>query len=323
MNVPHRDENRHDVKGTIPVFGAMGGAMDRLWAMRVFVKVVEAGGFAQAARRLNSSPPAVTRAVAALEAEIGARLLTRTTRFVKLTEVGERYLDDCRRILADIADADAAAAGSHGRPSGALAITAPVLFGRIYVLPILTDYLAAHPAVDGRALFLDRIVHMVEEGVDVAVRIGALSDSGLTAIRCGTVRHVVCASPDYLAEHGAPQTPADLARGRVIAVTQGRGQEWRFGADRRIVAHLKPRLTCNVNEAAIAAAVGGWGLTRVLSYQVAEEVRDGRLKIVLADYEPDPLPIHVVHVEGRGASAKVRSFVDFAVERLRGNTLIN
>ncbi|MFC3690843.1 LysR family transcriptional regulator [Chenggangzhangella methanolivorans] len=297
--------------------------MDRLQAMGVFVKVAETGGFAEAARRLALSPPAVTRAIAALEDAIGARLLTRTTRLVKLTDVGARYLEDCRRILADLADADAAAGGSYARPTGLLTVTAPVLFGRIYVLPILTRYLDENPAVEGRALFLDRVVNIVDEGVDVAVRIGRMADSGHAAIRCGTVRRVVCASPAYVAEHGAPRAPADLAEHRVVAVPHSGASEWRFGRDRDVAVTVTPRLACNVNEAAISAAIDGWGVTRVLSYQVAEALRDGRLVVLLEDFEPAPLPIHVVHVEGRGAAAKVRSFVDFAVERLRADPLIN
>lgn len=297
--------------------------MDRLQAMRVFVAAAEAGGFAGAARRLRQSPAGVTRAIAGLEAAIGARLFTRTTRLVKLTEVGARYLEDCRRILADLADAEAAAAGSFARPTGRLTVTAPVLFGRIYVLPLLTAYLSAHPAVDGQALFLDRIVNMIDEGVDVAVRIGPLADSGLTAIRCGTVRRVVVAAPSYLAANAAPRTPADLARHRIVGVSHWTDSEWRFGAGEKTVVALKPRLACNVNEAAISAAVEGWGVARVLSYQVASAIRDGRLEVLLEDFEPEPLPIHVVHAEGRGASAKVRSFVDHAVEALRANTLIN
>ena len=297
--------------------------MDRLQAMGVFVKVAETGGFAEAARRLSLSPPAVTRAVASLEDAIGARLLTRTTRLVKLTDVGARYLEDCRRILADLADAEAAAGGSYASPVGLLTVTAPVLFGRIYVLPILTDYLSQNPSVDGRALLLDRVVNVIDEGVDVAVRIGPLADSGLAAIRCGTVRRVVCGAPSYVAAHGAPKTPAELAEHRIVSVSHSGASEWRFGADRRTVVSLKPRLACNVNEAAIAAAIDGWGLTRVLSYQVAEAIRDGKLIVLLEEFEPEPLPIHIVHVEGRGAAAKVRSFVDFAVERLRSNALIN
>lgn len=297
--------------------------MDRLEAMAVFVKVAESGGFAEAGRRLSMSPPAVTRAIAALENAIGARLLTRTTRLVKLTDVGARYLEDCRRILADLADAEAAAGGSYARPTGLLTVTAPVLFGRIYVLPILTDYLGQQPSVHGQTLFLDRVVNIIDEGIDVAVRIGPLADSGLAAIRCGTVRRVVCASPAYAAAHGVPKTPADLVSHRIVAVAHTGVSEWRFGRDQRTIVSIAPRLACNVNEAAISAAIDGWGVTRVLSYQVAESLRDGRLQVLLEDFEPEPLPIHVVHVEGRGAAAKVRSFVDFAVEELRANVLID
>ncbi|GLK67627.1 LysR family transcriptional regulator [Hansschlegelia plantiphila] len=297
--------------------------MDRFQAMGVFVKVAESGNFAHAARRLSLSPAAATRAVASLEAAIGARLLTRTTRRVKLTDVGERYLDDCRRILSDLAEAEAGAAGSHARPTGLLTVTAPVMFGRIYMLPILTNYLSRYPAVDGRALFLDRMVNLVDEGVDVAVRIGPLADSGLAAVRCGTVRRVVCASPGYVAAYGVPKTPGDLARHRLIAITHDGAAGWRFKGDRRKAVTVKPRLACNVNEAAISAAIDGWGLTRVLSYQVAEAIRDGRLTVILTPFEPEPLPIHVVHVEGPGAAAKVRSFVDFAVDQIRTNALIN
>lgn len=297
--------------------------MDRLQAMGVFVKVAEAGGFAEAGRRLSMSPPAVTRAIATREEAIGTRLLTRTTRRVKLTEIGARYLEDCRRILSEIAAAEASAAGSHARPTGLLTVTAPILFGRIYVLPILTEFLTAHPAVDGRVLLLDRVANLVDEGIDVAVRIGALPDSGLAATRCGSVRRVVCASPAYLDAHGTPETPADLARHRIVAVTQSVAPEWRFGRDRKTVVPLKPRLTCNVNEAAISAALDGWGLTGAMSYQVADALREGRLRVVLEDFEPDPLPIHIVHVEGRGAAAKVRAFVDFAVAALRVNPLVN
>lgn len=297
--------------------------MDRLQAMGVFVKVAETGGFAEASRRLGMSPPAVTRAIAGLEGAIGARLLTRTTRHVKLTDAGARYLGDCRRILAEIGDAEASAAGSYANPTGLLTVTAPVLFGRIYVLPILTSYLDGNPAVTGRALFLDRVVNFLDEGVDVAVRIGPLADSELKAVRCGTVRRVVCASPAYLAEHGRPEAPADIGRHRIVAVTGSGAPHWRFGRDGRTVVPVESRLACNSNDAAISAAGEGWGLTRVLSYQVAEALRDGRLETVLDGFEPEPLPIHVVHLEGRGASAKVRSFVDHAVARLRANDLLN
>jgi DNA-binding transcriptional LysR family regulator len=296
--------------------------MDRWQSMRVFVKVAETGGFAEAARKLFMSPPAVTRAIAFLEESIGAQLLVRTTRSVKLTDAGQRYFEDCQRILADLADAEAAAAGSYSTPAGTLVITTPVLFGQIHVLPIVMAYLEQHKAVTAQLLFLDRITNLIEEGMDVAVRIGRLPDSELNAIRVGTVRRVVCASPAYLAEHGEPLLPADLAAHSVIAnVGAWPSLEWRFGRERKTTVSVRPQLVCNLNEAAITAAIDGWGLTRVLSYQIAAAVREGRLRIVLADYEEEPLPVHIVHAGGRGTSAKVRSFVDFAVERLRGSEI--
>lgn len=298
--------------------------MDRWQAMRVFAKVAETGGFAPAARALDLSPPAVTRAVAALEAQIGTRLLVRTTRTVKLTEAGARYYDDCRRILADIDEAEAAAAGSYATPSGTLTITASVLFGQLYVLPIVTEFLDRHRAVTARTLFVDRIVNLIDEGIDVAVRIGPLRDSDYRATRVGAVRRVVVASPSYLARAGTPEAPADLARHDIVASVAARGtNDWTFGRDSHSVVTVKPRLTCNTNAAAIAAAIDGRGLTRVLSYQVAPALAAGQLVAVLDAHEEAPWPIHVVHGEGRRVTAKVRAFVDLAVERLRGNALLD
>jgi DNA-binding transcriptional LysR family regulator len=297
--------------------------MDRWQAMRIFTEVAGSGSFAAAGRRLGLSPPAVTRAVAALEETIGTRLLTRTTRLVRLTEAGGRYLEDCRRILADIAEAEAAAAGAHATPTGTLRITASVLFGEIYVLPILTEFLDRYPSVSVSGLFLDRVVNIVEEGIDVAIRIGPLPDSGLVALRVGAVRRVVCGAPAYFARHGVPAEPRDLARHRVIAPTGASASlDWRFGPGPPRSVAVQPRLACNTNAAAIAAAVAGWGVTRLLSYQVAGLLAEGRLQRVLADFEEEPLPIHVIHPEGRRAAARVRSFVDLAVERLRANTLL-
>ncbi|KQN00079.1 LysR family transcriptional regulator [Sphingobium sp. Leaf26] len=296
--------------------------MDRWQAMKIFVRVAETGGFAEAARRLHTSPPAVTRAISALEDDIGVRLLTRTTRSVKLTEAGRGYLDDCRRILADMAEADAAAAGAHGNPTGTLIVTGSVMFGQMYVLPILLDYLDRFPAVTGRSLFVDRLVNIVDEGIDVAVRIGHLPDSGLSAIRVGSVRRVICGAPAYFEHHPIPQTPADLVRHRVIAPTGAwASPEWHFGPEGRASVTVHPRSFCNTNEAAIAGAEQGWGLTRVLSYQVEPALAAGRLVTVLDDHMEKPLPIHVVHAEGRRAAAKVRSFVDLAVDRLRANSV--
>lgn len=193
--------------------------MDRWQAMRIFVRVAETGSFAETARLMNMSAPAVTRSVAALEELISARLFVRTTRSVKLTEPGERYLDDCRRILSDILEAEASAAGSYAVPTGTLSVTSSLLFGQMYVLPVITAYLDAHPAMCGRTLFVDRPVNIVEEGIDVAIRIGHLPDSGFAAVKVGTVRRVVCGSPGYFERHGVPLTPADLKQHRVVAST--------------------------------------------------------------------------------------------------------
>ena len=298
--------------------------MDRLQAMRVFVRVADTGGFAEGARQLNMSASAVTRAIASLEEAIGTRLLTRTTRSVKLTEAGGRYLEDCRQILTDIQETEAAAAGSYATPTGTLTVTASVLFGQIYVLPVLTEYLQLYPKVVGRALFLDRITNIIDEGIDVAIRIGHLTDSSYSAIRVGSVRRVICGAPDYFENHGVPNAPGDLADHRIISVTSAwTSLDWRFGQEGGISVRVNPRLFCNTNEAAINAAIGGWGLTRVLSYQVGPALADGRLRTVLSGFEEEPLPIHVVHPEGRRASAKVRAFVDLAVARLRANRLID
>lgn len=297
--------------------------MDRWQAMRIFAKVAETGSFAAAGRQLGLSPPAVTRAVAALEATIGTRLLTRTTRLVRLTEAGGRYVEDCRRILADIDEAEAAAAGAYATPTGTLSVTASVLFGEIYVLPILTEYLDRHPAVSLRGLFLDRVVNIVEEGIDVAIRIGHLPDSGMAALRVGTVRRVVCGAPAYFARHGIPAHPGELARHRIIApIGASASPDWRFGPGAPHGVTVRPRLSCNTNAAAIAAALAGFGITRLLSYQVAGLLAEGKLQRVLAEFEEPPLPIHVIHPEGRRAAARVRSFVDLAVKRLRANPLL-
>src|SRR5262245_3251214 len=297
--------------------------MDRLDAMRAFVAVAEARGFAAAARRLALSPPAVTRGIAMLEARVGARLLHRTTRVVRLTEAGDRYLRDCKRILAEIDDAEAAVAGIQTELRGDLAVTASAAFGRLHVAPLVLDFLKLHPHVSARALYVDRVVDLTEEGFDVAVRIAHLQDSSLTAVAVGSARRVVCASPDYIAAHGKPRSPDDLAQVDTIGFSQGLVDEpWLFGADlkRRYSVSVSPRLNVNSAEVAIAAAVDGWGFTRVLSYQIAPEVRAGRLKLVLTSFEPPRIPISLVYREGRKAAAKVRAFVEFAAGRLRSQS---
>lgn len=289
--------------------------MNRFHEMSVFLAVAEAQGFAAAARRLAMSAPTVTRSVAALERRLGTLLLVRTTRSLRLTEAGERYAADCRRILEAVEQADDAAAGAMAAPRGSLHITAPARFGELHVMPAVLGYLRQHREVSVRALLVDRVVNLLDEGVDVAVRIGALPDSTLTAVPVGQVRRVVCASPEFLRRHGTPDNPDALAR--FCTITAG-GSQWRFLQDgqlRRLP--LESQLTVTSFQAAVAAACEGWGLTQVVSYQVARDLASGALRVVLRDYETPPLPVHVVFPEGRKSSAKVRSFVDFCVQALR------
>lgn len=295
--------------------------MDRFTLMQTFVAVAEEEGFAPAARRLAVSPPVVTRHIAALEERLGAVLLERTTRKVRVTEAGARYLLDCKRLLTEVEDAEAGVTGEHSAPRGALGVTASVMFGRLFVAPILVDFLSLHPQVTARALLHDRIVDLMDEGLDVAVRIAHLEDSSLTSVKVGSVRRVTCASPAYLAAHGVPQRPRDLAEHQTFVFSSERGAPaWTF-EHRGKALSFRPRaaLLANASEVGIDAALAGAGLTRALSYMVAAHVRAGRLRLVLEDYEAAPLPIHVVYREGRRAPARVRAFVDFAVPRLRRN----
>jgi DNA-binding transcriptional LysR family regulator len=303
-----------------------GIVMDKFHLMSVFVAVAEQQGFAAAARSLGISPPAVTRAVAALEENLGIQLLQRTTRIVRLTEAGLRYLEDARRILSDVEAAADAAAGINAQPRGHLTVTAPVLFGRIFVLPALIEYLETYPETRMSSLFLDRIVNMLEEGVDVGVRIGELPDSSMRALRVGSVRLMLCASPAYLQQQGRPETLQALEGHSIIASSAGSGAalgDWRFTTKTGIQSlRIRPRLSVTTNDAAIEAAVQGLGITRVLSYQVAEHISSGALEVLLSDCEPAPRPIHIMHREGRYASAKVRALVDLLAQRLRANPAI-
>ena len=292
--------------------------------MQVFAAVARSGNFAAAARQLDMSPPAVTRAIAALEDRIGSRLFARTTRSVSLTEAGHRYLIDVERILVELENAEAAAQGLHASPRGMLTITAPVMFGRLYVAPILLDFLDQYPDVTGRLLLLDRVTNLLDEGIDVALRIGHLSDSSMAAVRVGSVRSVICASPDYLKRHDVPQHPSELTDRRLIVATSSLGnQEWRFGKDDKLAVRINPALFCNSNAAVVQAVEQGWGVSRLLSYQVGPSVTAGRIRLVLESFERERLLVHLVHLEGRRASAKVRAFVDFAASRLRKDPLIN
>jgi len=298
--------------------------VDRFSLLQAFVAVGEEQSFAGAARRLSLSPPAVTRAVAGLEQSLGVKLLQRTTRIVRLTEAGARYLLDCKRILSDLEDADQAASGAQAEVRGTLAITASVLFGRAFVAPLLLAFLNQHAKVNVRALFVDRVVDLIEEGLDVAVRIAHLPDASFTAIRVGAVRHVTCASPTYLKRHGVPRTPDDLKERSAFCFSADRSAPaWSFQVGKRTLS-VRPsaRLIVNSPELAMQAAVASGGVTRLLSYQAAAAIKAGQLRVILSEFEPEPVPIHVIHREGKRAAARVRAFVDFAVAELRSSPLL-
>ena len=293
--------------------------MDRTDAIAVFIAVADHGSFAAAARRLGRSPASVTRAVADLESRLGVRLLTRTTRAVSTTEAGQRFLGGAKRVLADLDEIERAAAGQGTAPRGELRLTAPILFGRLHVLPIVTEFLDRFPEVQAALALVDRPVDLVEEGLDVAVRIGALGESSAVATRVGALRRIVVASPDYLARRGTPQRPADLTDHDVVAFSGIAGVEhWVFReAAGDVNVAIRPRLVVSTAEAAIDTARAGFGLTRVLSYQAAEDVARGSLLRVLPGYEGDEVPIHLVYPGGRHPPPKLRAFLDFTTPRLR------
>ncbi|WP_298239569.1 LysR family transcriptional regulator [uncultured Bradyrhizobium sp.] len=287
--------------------------MDRLDAMHVFVTVADLRGFAPAARKLRLSPSAVTRMIAALEEHLGARLLQRTTRQVALTDVGTRYLERARRILADVEEADGSAREERNRPSGRLVVSAPVGFGRLHVASVMTAYLKRYPEVTAELRLSDHLVSLVEDAVDAAVRIGHLADSSLVARQVGEMRRITVATPGYLRRHGEPKTPQELLAHQTVAF--GPTATWHFVEDGRdIEVTTAPRFSSNSADAALQYAEAGGGVTRVLAYQAAEGLKRGRLKIVLAKYEQPALPIHIVYPTSRLLSAKVRAFIDLVVE---------
>jgi DNA-binding transcriptional LysR family regulator len=287
--------------------------MDRLDAMQAFVAVADLQGFAPAARKLGLSPSGVTRLIAALEARLGARLLQRTTRSVTLTDVGTRYLERVRRILGDVEEAESSAEGERTRPSGRLVVSAPIGFGRLHVSPVMSKYLARHAEVSAELRLSDRMINLVEDGVDLAVRIGHLPDSTLVARHVGEMRRMVVASNAYLKRRGEPRTPQAIASHDTIQF--GVAPDWRFVEEgREIRVASAPRFATNSFDAAIQYAEQGGGLTRVMAYQAAEALKRGRLKIVLAKFEQPALPIHIVYPTSRLLSAKVRAFIDLVTE---------
>lgn len=292
--------------------------MDRLHELEVFIAVADAGSFAKAGTRLRLSPPAVTRAVSALEARLGARVFNRTTRSLTITEVGERFLERARRVLADLEAAERDAVGEAAAPQGHLTITASVTFGRATLAPVVCAFLSQHPRVTASVVLLDRVVSLVEEGIDVAVRIGHLADSSLIVRRIGAVHRMLVASPDYVVARGTPATPDELRRHTVIAFTGlGPNREWRF-ADGATLSSVTVRPTFEINDAlaAIEAAEQGHGITAALSYMVSDRIRAGRLVPVLDAFTLPPRPVQLVYAHARLVAPKIRAFIDFSAPRL-------
>lgn len=293
--------------------------MDRLEAMSLLVAAIEAGSLSGAARRLGMPLATVSRKVSDLESHLRSRLLVRSTRRLALTEAGRSYVEACRRILDEVAEAERAASGEYRAPRGDLVVAAPVVLGRLHVLPIVVEFLKEQPQIDVRLALSDRIAHLLEEHIDVAVRIGELPDSSHVALRVGAIRPVVCASPAYFHARGTPQRPADLAKHDCITF-EGIASPgvWSFSGRRQgQPVRVHSRLAVNTAEAAIDAAVAGLGVTRVLSYQAEQALRSGALQLALESYEPPPRPVSLLHAGGRLLPLKLRAFLDYAAPRLR------
>lgn len=295
--------------------------MDRLEAMSIFVTTVETGSLTGAGRKLNMPLPTVSRKLAELEEHLGIRLLTRTTRKLMLTDAGSDYFQSCRQILEEVGDAERKASGEQTAPRGELVLTAPIVFGRLHVLPVVNAFLAIYPDINIRMWLSDRNVHLLEDDIDMAVRIGTLADSSMIAKRVGAVRYIVCGSPDYLEKYGVPRNPTDLANMPCVTFDTSlkTSNAWAFGG--RAKGHqrgvqVQSRLSVNTAEAALDAAIAGVGVTRVLSYQAEHAVRKGTLRVILKAFESEPLPVYLLY-QGQGAlPVKMRSFLDFAGPRL-------
>jgi DNA-binding transcriptional LysR family regulator len=294
--------------------------MDRLDAMKVFVVAVDEGSLAAAGRKLGRSPAAVSRAIAFLEGRAGSKLLYRTTRSIKLSEEGERYVASCRRVLTECEEADSIAGGGCAVPRGTLSLTAGVFTGEMLLLPIVGAFLNANPVVSVRLMLFDRHANLIDEGIDLALRVGELADSSMVAVRIGEVRRVVVAAPSYLRKRPPIKEPPDLAKQQMIAMAHI-PNSWTFqpvdGSSPPRTVQFTPRLVVNGVRPALVSALGGHGVARLLSFHVAEHVRRGELEIVLADHEPPPLPMHFVSPHGRLSVPRVRAFVDFAIPRLK------
>jgi DNA-binding transcriptional LysR family regulator len=293
--------------------------MDKLESMSTLVAAIEAGSLSAASRQLGVPLATVSRRVAELENHLGVRLLTRTSRRLQPTDAGRAYVAACRKVLDDIGEAERAATGEYRTPKGDLVLTAPVVFGRLHVLPVVMEFLRAYPDINVRLRLADSIVNLLEESIDLALRIGELPDSSLIATTLGSIRRVVCGSPDYFAKYGKPAHPVELSSYDCVTfqgMTSPGRWTFRTGGSTFSVA-IRSRLTVNTAEAAIDAAIGGIGVTRVLSYQAAAAVEAGKLALVLRDFETSPLPVNLVHTGQPLMPIKLRAFIDFAAPRIR------
>ena len=293
--------------------------MDRLEAMSILVAAIEAGSLSAAGRRLGMPLATVSRKVSDLEAHLKTRLLNRSSRRLSLTDAGEAYIAASRRILDAVEEAERGASGEYRAPKGELVVSAPILFGRLHVLPLAVEFLEIYPDIDMRLVFSDRVVNLLDEHVDLAVRIGELPDSSLLATRVGSIRRIVCASPRYLAKRSTPKTPGELRDHDCVTFEGFLGSgTWSFGWAKKLEAvPIHSRLVVNTAEAAVDAAVAGLGLTRVLSYQAASAMRAGALEVVLRAFEPPLWPVSLVYAGGRFLPLKVRAFIEFAAPRLK------
>jgi DNA-binding transcriptional LysR family regulator len=299
--------------------------LDQIQLMKIFVAVAQEQGFAAASRRLNMSPPTVTRAIAKLEDRLAIKLFNRTTRYVRVTDAGLRYLEDVKRILNDIKLANETVQGINASPQGVISVTASLLFGQQFVLPSVLKYLTTYPETEVNTVFLDRVVNLLEEGYDVGVRIGKLADSSMRAKKVGTVRLALIASPEYLKKHGVPQHFSELAQHSLIEVQGGNlNPDWKFVENGKVVnQRITSKLRVTTHQAAINAAMANFGIARVISYQVTDELAQNKLKFILEPFEEPPLPINIVHREDRLSSAKVRSFIDLLAANLISHTALN
>lgn len=293
--------------------------MDRLDAMQVFVAAVKAGSLSGAARQLDMPLPTVSRKLADLEQLLGTQLLHRTTRALTLTDAGQGYWVACKKILDDVSEAERAVSGEYQSPTGELTITAPIFFGRLHVLPIVTQFLNTYPEVQIGLVLNDRNLHLIEDQIDLAVRIGELPSSNLVATRVGYTRHVVCASREYLARHGTPATPEEMLTHQCVTFgAPSASSHWEFSADvSTFTVPVRARLMVSTAEAAVDAAIAGGGITRVLSYQVADAIRAGKLTRILQGFELPVIPISLVYQSQLLLPLKLRAFLEFAAPRLR------